>query len=104
MPLQLPDFLQETNGEIHFAGTRVGIHDLLHFYHNHGFSAEMLAADYPSVKLPTIYKFLAFYVENARDIDARIAVLDGELEALRAASPDHVSLADLRKRFIAAST
>jgi uncharacterized protein (DUF433 family) len=98
MSVTWPDYLPEVDGERRFAGSRVTPRILLHFYGNLGYSAEMLASEFPSVSLLTIHKFLAFYLENTAELDSLIAAQESEMDRLRAASPDHVALADLRKR------
>ena len=98
MPLAWPDYLPECSGERHFAGTRIGIPELLHFYNTLGYSAEMLALEFPSLDLSLIHKFLAFYLEHTHEIDAVVASEQSALEQVRAASPNHVTLADVRKR------
>ncbi len=98
MALVWPDFLLEVDGERRFAGSRVTPWVLLHFYNTLGYSAEMLAMEFPSVSLQVVHKFLAFYIENAAEIDALAAVEAAEIDRMRAASPDHVTLAEMRKR------
>ena len=98
MSLVWPDYLVEADGERRFRGTRVTPWVLLHFYNALGYSAEMLAVEYPSVSLAVIHKFLAFYIENAAEMDQLAVGEEAEHERMRAASPDHVALAELRKR------
>lgn len=98
MPLSWPDYLPEIDGEHRFAGSRVTPWVILHFYNVLGYSAEMLAVEFPSVSLPVIHKFLAFYIENAGEMDALSAVEETEVDRMRAAQPDHVALTELRKR------
>ena len=62
--MTLPEFLtQDKDGYIHLTGHRIGLVDLVHFY-QHGDSAEMLAARFPTVPLPIHHKVIAFYLEN----------------------------------------
>jgi uncharacterized protein (DUF433 family) len=98
MPIPWPDYLPEIDGELRFAGTRVGILEILHFYNTQAYSAEMLALEFPSLDLATIHKFLGFYLENQGEIDAFVAAQQAELDALRAAAPHHASLDALRRR------
>jgi uncharacterized protein (DUF433 family) len=98
MLIPWPDYLPEIDGERRFAGTRVGILEILHFYNTQAYSAEMLALEFPSIDLAIIHKFLGFYLENQREIDEVVAAQQAELDALRAASPHHVSLDALRRR------
>jgi uncharacterized protein (DUF433 family) len=98
MALVWPDYLPEIDGERRFKGSRVTPWVLLHFYNTLGYSAEMLASEFPSVSLLVMHKFLAFYIENSAEMDATAAAEGTGIEAMRAASPDHVMLAELRKR------
>ncbi len=98
MPLVWPDYLPEADGERRFAGSRLTPWVLLHFYNALGYSAEMLAIEFPSVSLPVVHKFLAFYIENAAEMDTLAATEEVEIDRMRTASPDHATLAELRKR------
>jgi uncharacterized protein (DUF433 family) len=100
MSVDWPDFLPEIDGERRFVGSRVTPWDLLHFYNALSYSPEMLALEFPSVSLPVIHRFLAFYIENAQELDALASAEEVECDRLRAASPDHVTLAELRKRLV----
>ena len=62
--MTLPDFLRaDERGEIFLAGHRVTLYHVLKDYRE-GFSAEMLAAAYPTVPLAMVHKVIAFYLEN----------------------------------------
>jgi uncharacterized protein (DUF433 family) len=100
MTVAWPDYLPETDGERHFAGTRLTPWIVLHFYNGLGYSAEMLALEFPSLSLPVIHKFIAFYLENAGELDALAASEQAEMDAVRETSPDHATLAELRKRLV----
>ena len=86
MSLVWPDYLPEVDGERRFKESRVTPFILLHFYNNLGYSAEMLALEYPSVSLAVIKKFLAFYIENAAAVDAVAAAEAAEKDRLSPAS------------------
>ena len=98
MAITWPDYLPEIDGERRFKGTRVTPWVLLHFYNAQGYSAEMLASEFPSVDLAVIHKFLAFYIENGSEMDALARTEEGEAERLGAASPNRLTLAELQKR------
>ncbi len=101
MPIAWPEYLTEMDGERRFAGTRIGIRVFLHFYNYAGYSAETLASEFPSLDLATIHKFIAFYLEQAAEIDAFVNAEQSDLDQLRATAPHHVSLSELRKRLAA---
>ena len=63
--MTLPDSLtQDPDGFIHVTGHRIGLQHLVHYY-NEGYSAEMLACEYPTLSLATIHKILWVLPGNA---------------------------------------
>ena len=66
MPISWPDYLPESSGERVFAGTRIGLLEFLHHYNTLGYSAEMLALEYPTLDLSLIHKFPCF-LSGARE-------------------------------------
>ncbi len=83
--VELPPFLtRRADGEVVVTGTRI---TLYHFawHYNAGESAEALAADYASLRLPVVHKLIAFYLENKSAVDAYLAAYRAELDRLRAA-------------------
>ena len=96
--VNLPGFLQQdTDGFIHVTGHRIGLQHLVHYY-NEGFSAEMLACEYPSLSLAEIHKVLAFYLENRMDVDSYIAGCQDEIDGQRRSATVGPALAELRQR------
>jgi uncharacterized protein (DUF433 family) len=98
MAIAWPDFIPEVDGERRLIGSRVTPWVLLHFYNSLGYSVEMLASEFPSVSLPVIHKFLAFYIENTTEMDSLAAAEDSAIDQMRAASQDHVTLTAMRRR------
>ena len=96
--MQLPDFLTaDDGGLIQVKGHRIGLNHLVRNY-NEGYSAEMLQANYPTLKLSVIHKVIAFYLENEEEVNHYLAEHDREMERQMAAAKPHPTLADLRKR------
>src|SRR5262245_13564676 len=98
--MNLPDFLVEVPyGAIRLAGHRI---DLIHVIepYNEGYSAEMLAFEYPTLSLSLIYKVLAFYLENRDEVDAYVARCRAELDRQEAQAP-RVDLEELKRRRLA---
>jgi uncharacterized protein (DUF433 family) len=84
--VMLPDFLvRDGDGLINVTGHRVGLVNLVHYY-NEGFSAEMLADEYPTLPLSLVHKVIAFYLENRVEVDSYIAGCQVESERLRASA------------------
>lgn len=98
MLIPWPEFLTQTDGETRFANTRIAVPEFIHAYNTLGYSAEMIALEYPSLDLPVIHKFIAFYLEHADEVDAYVDSEIAAIDQLRAASPNRISHADLRKR------
>jgi uncharacterized protein (DUF433 family) len=93
-----PDFLcQDTLGSIRLTGHRIGLFHVVEDY-NDGYTAEMLAEQFPTLPLSLIYKVLAFYLENRAEVDAAVAEGRAEIDRHRASAPKGPSLAELRRR------
>lgn len=57
--MNLPDFLGDSSdGEIRLTGHRIGLYHFVH-YHNEGYTAEMIACQFPSLSLAHIHKVIA---------------------------------------------
>ena len=96
--MTLPDFLtRDGAGDIRLTGHRIGLYHVVHYY-NEGYSAEMLAGQFPSLPLALIHKTIAFYLENRGEVDAYMAACREELNRQRDANPNRLPLASLRQR------
>lgn len=98
--MTLPEFLQDADGYIHLFGHRIGLQDIVYYY-NEGCSAEELCEIFPTLRLAMVHKVLAFYLENAADVDRYSAGCDAEMERQRAAAPRGPDRAELRRRLAA---
>ncbi len=99
--MNLPEFLsQDSKGFIHVAGHRIGLQHLV-FYYNEGYSAELLAAEYPTLSLAVIHKIIAFYLEHRPAVNQYIAGCDAEIQQQREAAHRGPSVAELRDRLAA---
>lgn len=95
--MTLPDFLTEwPGGDIMLNGHRIGLDLIVHFY-NEGYSPEMLVGRFPTLPLALIYKVIAFYLENAAEVDAYVARKQSAAAEQRAAGR-HPDWQMLRKR------
>lgn len=93
----LPDFItQDPDGILRLTGHRIGLHDLIPLYRN-GYSPEMLAAHFPTLSLALIHKTIAFYLENAADMD-RYVQNELQLSAQQRSASTTPSLKQLRDR------
>ena len=95
--MTLPDFLQDTSGEIRLTGHRIGLFHVVHYY-NEGYSPEMLLGEYPTLPLALIHKVIAFYLENRAEVDAYVAAYRDVSSQQREASPRRLDVAALRQR------
>ncbi|HUG93934.1 MAG TPA: DUF433 domain-containing protein [Planctomycetaceae bacterium] len=100
----MPDYLtQDDDGYIHVTGHRIGLHDLVYYY-NEGCSPEALLEAFPTLSLALVHKVIAFYLENAADVDAYVAECETEMERQRAGAVRGPDLAELRRRLAAGQT
>lgn len=96
--MQLPDFLtRDADGFIHVAGRRIGL-DQLVFYYREGYSAEMLAEEFPSVPLAVIHKVFGYYLKNESAVDDYVAKCRQQSAAQETASGPGISVLELRRR------
>jgi uncharacterized protein (DUF433 family) len=95
--MPLPDFLTCVDGELRITGHRVSLPDILGEY-NQGRSPEELVLRFPTLKLATIHKAIAFYLDHQPEIDAYLLARSQEMDQQRASSPPSVSLAELQRR------
>src|SRR5438067_11876303 len=97
----LPEFLvQDDDSHIHLAGHRIGLQDVV-YYSNEGCSAEELCEVFPTLPLAIVHKAIAFYLENAAEVDRFAAACEAEMEKQRAATPRGPDRAELRRRLAA---
>jgi uncharacterized protein (DUF433 family) len=95
--MNLPDFLSEDRyGLIHLTGHRVGLRHIIDLYKDR-YSADLLQDQFPTISLALIYKTIAFYLENASEVDAYIersrAILQEQAAVARGPDAD-----ELRRR------
>jgi uncharacterized protein (DUF433 family) len=96
--MNLPDFLtRHEKGEIRVSGHRIDLFHLVSSY-NHGYSAEMLLGQFPTLNLASIHQVIGFYLENRAEVDAYVARCEAEIERLRAAAPPAPTLEELKAR------
>jgi uncharacterized protein (DUF433 family) len=96
--MTLPDFLRaDEYGEIFLVGHRITLYHLVKDYRD-GYTAEMLAAAYPTLPPALVHKVLAFYLENQAEVDRYVEQTRAEVERQAAAPPRGPSLADLKQR------
>lgn len=96
--MQLPEFLDtDDGGFIYPKGHRIGLHHILRLY-SAGHSAEMIAANYPTLSLSLIHKVIAFYLDNRAEVDAYIADHDRAIADQMAGGSIGPSVAELRDR------
>lgn len=99
LPMDLPDFLNlDSDQEISFKGHRIRLVEVCKRF-NEGHSAEAIALDvYPTLDLATVYKGIAFYLENQAEVDELIARHDRAIETQSSAPTSTPGLEQLRRR------
>ena len=96
--MNLPAFLaSDDGGFIHLAGHRIGLNHVLRHY-NEGYSPEMLACQFPSLRLALVHRIIAFYLENQAEVDAYMAAQVQEVSRQMALPRTAPTLAELRAR------
>lgn len=95
--MDLPDFLNDADGEIRLTGHRISLYHLLHYY-NEGYTAEMLLCEFPTLKLSHIHKTIAFYLDHRAEVDHYISAYRAKIEVQRAAGRHAPGLVELRAR------
>lgn len=96
--MNLPEFLEpDGEGLIRIAGHRVGLEDILHFYHE-GYSPEMIFGQFPTVPLFLVYKVIAFYLENSASVDDYLRREQSAVERQRAVAERGPTVDELRRR------
>jgi uncharacterized protein (DUF433 family) len=97
LDIPLPDFLTEYHGEVRLTGHRINLYSPIRLYQE-GYSAEALAARFPTVSLALIHKLIAFYLENRAAVEAYVAQYGEELAELQRQNPPRVTMQELRER------
>ena len=97
----LPDFLvADAGGFIRISGHRIGYHHVVALF-NEGYSAESLWEEFPTLPLATIYKVIAFHLENPAASQAHVEQCHDEVRQQAANAPATPDLAELRRRLAA---
>jgi uncharacterized protein (DUF433 family) len=81
--MNLPEFLRSVDGEIRLTGHRIGLVHVVKLY-NEGYSAEMIAAYFPTLPLSLVHRVIAFYLENQEEVDREVTAHEQEMERLEA--------------------
>ena len=100
--MNLPSFLQfEPDTDfIRLTGHRIGLADVVRLY-DRGSSAEIIAANFPTLSLSLIYSVLAYYLDNKAEVDAYVAADDAELaRQQKEAGRGRPMLYEFQKHFI----
>jgi len=97
LPIKLPEFLHDADGEIRVVGHRISIFDVLHLYRD-GYTAEMLAALYPTLSLAQIHYVIGFYHENQSPVDTYLDDYRAELDCLQKQATSSPQNSKLRQR------
>jgi uncharacterized protein (DUF433 family) len=96
--MHLPDFLEaKEHGAIRLAGSRIDLRHVVNYY-NEGYSAEMLACEFPTLSLAQMHKVIAYYLDHREEVDAYSARCELEIEEQRRRAPSVPSIQELRQR------
>src|SRR5262249_40864209 len=99
--MTLPDYLtRDPDGEIRFTDHRIGLYTVIRCYRQ-GRSAEQIAQEFPSLPLSLVYKVLAFYLDNQKEVDVYVDAYAADLarqEAEHVPGPGEVKMRELFAR------
>ena len=95
--MDLPGYLQHSDGEIRLTGHRIGLFHVVDCYQE-GYSSEMIGEEFPSLSLALIDRVIAFYLENKHEVDARVADYRAELDRQETAHPSSATAIEIRNR------
>lgn len=100
----LPAFLvADVGGFIRISGHRIGYHHVVALF-NEGYSAESLWEEFPTLPLATIYKVIAFHLENQTASNEYVEQCHEDVRQQAANAPATPNLAELRRRLAAKQT
>ena len=97
LPLKLPDFLEESDGEVRVKGHRVSLYHVLAEF-NKGRSPEEISLRFPTLRTSTTYKIIGFYLDHQSEIDTYLAEYRRSLEQQASRAPAGPSKAELLRR------
>ena len=87
MPFPISSYIEERNGALYVAGTRIGL-DVIAYEFRDGRSAEAIFDAYPSIgSLARVYGALAYILEHPKEIEVYLAEQDRRYEKIKARYP-----------------
>jgi uncharacterized protein (DUF433 family) len=95
-------YVEQRDGGYWVMGTRVSLDSIVYAFLG-GQTAEGIAQAFPVLTLEQVYGAIAFYLANRPDIDAYLAQVKADFEAMRQAARDadpmfYQKLADARRQ------
>ena len=99
MAFQASPYIEERNGGLYVAGTRVSLDSVVILFQE-GASPEKIVQSFSTLKLAQVYGAIAYYLENEQAINEYLA--EGEREFERSAVPLSEANPDLYARLAAA--
>ena len=95
--VKLPDYLEQSNGEIRVTGHRVSLYHVLCEF-NEGHSPEEIVLRLPTLKLSTVYKIVGFYLENQIEVDRFLSEYRQTLATQASEAQPAITKAELLQR------
>ena len=81
MSFPVSSYIEECDGALRIAGTRVGLDSVVaHF--QAGRTPEQIAHSFPAIQLAQVYGAIAYYLENKQVVDDHMAETQRELEQI----------------------
>lgn len=79
MALPVSSYIDQEDGAIRIAGTRVGLSSIVAGFRE-GESPDKIAKEFPTVTVAQVYGAIAYYLENTKLVDDFLAEVNGEFE------------------------
>lgn len=76
------DYIEKRDGGYYLAGTRVSLDSIVYAFLR-GAAPETIAQSYPVLSLEEVFGAIAFYLANQVEVDAMLASINRDFEALR---------------------
>ncbi|HXB70003.1 MAG TPA: DUF433 domain-containing protein [Candidatus Acidoferrales bacterium] len=79
MSLPVSPYIDQEDGALRIAGTRVGLSSIVAHFHE-GRTPDQIAHSFPTVALAQVYGGIAYYLENKKLIDDYLGEVEREFE------------------------
>ena len=89
----------DINGAIRISGSRVTLDSVVSAF-NAGATAEEIACQYPTLKLPDVYAVITYYLRQQKDVDAYLLKRRKASKRIRQTNQDRFGMIGVRERLL----